>query len=99
MSEDLREAHVTFFTDIEGRPALGDGTVTFGSEHGRLIEDACAARSGQIIDTQGDAYFAAFDRARSSAAAVNGQRTLGRQMAGGLQLRVRIGLTQRSRRS
>jgi class 3 adenylate cyclase len=97
--EDLPSGTVTFlFTDIEGSTdlvrALGDGYGDVRAEHGRLIEVACAARSGQIIDTQGDAYFAAFDRAADAvAAAIEVQRKLSAaEWPEGTQLRVRIGL-------
>lgn len=95
----LPRGTVTFlFTDIEGSTdlvrALGDGYGDVRAEHGRLIEDACAARGGQIIDTQGDAYFAAFDRAADAvAAAIEVQRSLSTaEWPEGTQLRVRIGL-------
>jgi class 3 adenylate cyclase len=96
---DLPRGTVSFlFTDIEGSTellrSLGTGYGDVRTEHGRLIEDACAANAGHVIDTQGDAYFAAFDRAADAvAAAVAVQRTLEAvDWPEGLQLRVRIGL-------
>jgi class 3 adenylate cyclase len=95
----LPQGTVTFlFTDVEGSTellrALGTEYGRIRTEHGRLIEDACVANAGQIIDTQGDAYFVAFDRAADAVtAAVSVQRTLEAvEWPGGLQLRVRIGL-------
>lgn len=95
----LPRGTVTFlFTDIEGSTellrSLGTGYGDVRTEHGRLIEDACAANAGHVIDTQGDAYFAAFDRAADAVAtAVVVQRTLeAADWPQGLQLRVRMGL-------
>jgi class 3 adenylate cyclase len=96
---DLPRGTVTFlFTDIEGSTellrSLGTRYGEVRTEHGRLIEDACTANSGHVIDTQGDAYFAAFDRAADAvSAAVAVQRTLdAADWPEGLQLRVRMGL-------
>ena len=95
----LPRGTVTFlFTDIEGSTellrSLGTGYGEVRTEHGRLIEDACAANAGHVIDTQGDAYFAAFDRAADAVAtAVSVQRTLEAvDWPEGLQLRIRMGL-------
>jgi class 3 adenylate cyclase len=97
--KDLPSGTVTFlFTDIEGSTellrALGTEYGGVRAEHGRLIEDACAANRGHIIDTQGDAYFAAFDRAADAVAtAVDVQRKLAAvEWPEGMQLRVRMGL-------
>jgi class 3 adenylate cyclase len=86
------------FTDIEGSTellrALGTDYGGVRTEHGRLIEDACATNGGHVIDSQGDAYFAAFDRAADAVStAVDVQRTLAAvDWPEGLQLRVRMGL-------
>jgi class 3 adenylate cyclase len=95
----LPQGTVTFlFTDIEGSTellrALGTEYGRVRTEHGRLIEDACAAHEGHVIDTQGDAYFAAFDRAADAVAtAVDVQRRLAAVgWPEGMQLRVRMGL-------
>jgi class 3 adenylate cyclase len=96
---DLPRGTVTFlFTDIEGSTgllrALGTEYGNLRAEHGRLIEDACATNGGNVIDTQGDAYFAAFDRAADAVAtAVDLQRQLTAvEWPEGLQLRVRMGI-------
>jgi class 3 adenylate cyclase len=98
-SASLPRGTVTFlFTDIEGSTellrALGTGYGNVRAEHGRLIEDSCSANAGHVIDTQGDAYFAAFDRAADAvAAAVDVQRKLAAvDWPEGMQLRVRMGL-------
>jgi class 3 adenylate cyclase len=96
---ELPRGTVTFlFTDIEGSTELLRALRTrYGevrTEHGRLIEDACRANAGHVIDTQGDAYFAAFDRAADAVAtAVDVQHRLDAvEWPEGLQLRVRMGL-------
>jgi class 3 adenylate cyclase len=78
----LRGGTVTFvFTDIAGSTELlkrlGDGYAAVLAEHRRLIRDEFASRGGQEIDTQGDAFFFCFERARDAvAAAVAAQRAL-----------------------
>ncbi len=78
----LRGGTVTFvFTDIEGSTELlkrlGDRYAEALSEHRRMIRDAFSERGGQEIDTQGDAFFYCFERARDAvAAAVAAQRAL-----------------------
>jgi class 3 adenylate cyclase len=78
----LHGGTVTFvFTDIEGSTSLlerlGDRYSEALAEHRRIVRDAFGARGGQEIDTQGDAFFYAFERARDAvAAAVAAQRAL-----------------------
>src|ERR1700759_3738174 len=74
---------VTFvFTDIEGSTQLlqelGDeGYGRVSGDHRRLVRETFGARGGTEIDTQGDAFFFSFPRARDAvAAAVGGQRAL-----------------------
>lgn len=95
----LHGGTVTFlFTDIEGSTKLlerlGDRYAAVLSEHRRLIREAFDARGGQEIDTQGDAFFFCFERARDAvAAAVAAQRTLAaHQWPDGTELRVRMSL-------
>jgi class 3 adenylate cyclase len=95
----LRGGTVTFvFTDIAGSTELlkrlGDRYAEVLAEHRRLIRDEFAARGGQEIDTQGDAFFFCFERARDAvAAAVAAQRTLASQdWPDGADLRVRMSL-------
>jgi class 3 adenylate cyclase/streptogramin lyase len=90
---------VTFlFTDIEGSTrlakALGDRWPAAIAEHQRLLREAFAASSGYEIDTQGDAFFIAFARARDAvSAAVSGQAALASHDWGeGQQLTVRMGV-------
>jgi class 3 adenylate cyclase len=84
---------VTFlFTDMEGSTDLArEFGADFGrvrSEHRQLLRDAFARHDGHEIDTAGDGFFVAFERAGDAvAAAIDGQRAL----ADG-SVRVRMGL-------
>ncbi|HZD88082.1 MAG TPA: adenylate/guanylate cyclase domain-containing protein [Gaiellaceae bacterium] len=91
---------VTFvFTDIESSTRLlqelGDeryGVVS--GDHRRLVRETFGAHGGTEIDTQGDAFFFSFPRARDAvAAAVDAQRALrDHEWPEGRELRVRMGL-------
>jgi predicted ATPase/class 3 adenylate cyclase len=91
---ELPTGTVTFlFADVEGstdlltkvgRDAYGD----LLAEHRRLVDAAVADGDGRIVDTQGDAFFAAFPRA---SAAVACAARLQRELAE-TAIRVRIGL-------
>src|SRR2546428_3716435 len=90
---DLPTGVVTLlFTDVEGSTRLlhelGDDYGKALLEHRRRLRAAFADHEGVEVDTQGDAFFVAFARASSAAAAaVDGQRAL----ADG-PIRVRMGL-------
>jgi class 3 adenylate cyclase len=95
---DLPSGTVTFaFTDIEDSTALllklGDLYGDTLAEHRRLVREAFSAE-GVEIDTQGDAFFFAFPRARDAvAAAAAVQRAhAGFDWPHGAAVRVRIGL-------
>jgi class 3 adenylate cyclase len=91
---------VTFvFTDIEGSTRLlqelGDeeyGRVS--GDHRRIVREAFSARGGTEIDTQGDAFFFSFPRARDAvAAAVDAQRAMrDHAWPEGREVLVRMGL-------
>jgi class 3 adenylate cyclase len=91
---------VTFaFTDVEGSTKLlrelGDADYArAASDHRRLLREAFVAHGGNEVDTQGDAFFFAFVRARDAvAAAVEAQRALrAHAWPRGSELRVRMGL-------
>jgi class 3 adenylate cyclase len=91
---------VTFaFTDIEGSTRLlqelGDSVyATVSTDHRRIVRSAFGEHGGTEIDTQGDAFFYSFLRARDAAtAAVQAQRALrAHAWPEGKELRVRMGL-------
>ncbi len=90
---------VTFaFTDIEGSTALvkalGDRYGELLAQHRRLVRQAFGAAGGVEIDTQGDAFFYAFPRAREAVgAAVSVQRAhAAADWPDGARVRMRIGL-------
>jgi class 3 adenylate cyclase len=91
---------VTFvFTDIEGSTKLlqelGDeGYGQVSGDHRRLVRETFGGRGGTEIDTQGDAFFFSFPRARDAvAAAVDAQRALrDHEWPDGRELLVRMGV-------
>ena len=91
---------VTFvFTDIEGSTRLLQelGDEAYGrvsGDHRRLVRETFGSRGGTEIDTQGDAFFFSFPRARDAvAAAVDAQRALhDHEWPDGGELSVRMGL-------
>ena len=64
------------------------------ADHRRILREAFGAAGGREVDTQGDAFFYSFPRARDAvAAAVAGQRALAaHEWPGGASVRVRMGL-------
>jgi class 3 adenylate cyclase len=96
---ELPAGTVTFvFTDIEDSTELlkrlGDDYLDVLSGHRRIVRDSFAARDGVEMDTQGDAFFFVFARARDAlAAAVDAQRAHAAvEWPAGVTVRVRIGL-------
>jgi class 3 adenylate cyclase len=90
---------VTFlFTDIEGSTRLlqelGDAYGEVVREHRQLLREHLGGEGGTEVDTQGDAFFYSFPRARDAVAgAVAAQRALaGHAWPSGSQVRVRMGL-------
>lgn len=99
MTTPLPQGTVTFvFTDIEGSTALlkqlGDRYADVVAAHRSIIRDEFGTRAGTEMDTQGDAFFFSFARARDAvAAAVAAQRRLaGHEWPDGSTLRVRMSL-------
>ena len=86
------------FTDIEGSTRLlqqlGERYGELLADHRRLLRAAFAAHGGREMDTQGDAFFYVFARARAAVeAAVEGQRALAaHEWPDGAECRVRMGL-------
>ena len=96
---NLPSGTVTFvFSDIEGSTtllkALGDGYGDVLSQHRRLMRECFTSRGGVEIDTQGDAFFFAFPRARDAvSSAVEAQRQhASHDWPDGHAVRVRMGL-------
>jgi class 3 adenylate cyclase len=90
---------VTFlFTDIEGSTRLlqelSDDYGQVVADHRRILREVFQQAGGHEVDTQGDAFFYSFTRAKdAAAAAVDGQRALaGHSWPGGAEVRVRMGL-------
>ena len=90
---------VTFvFTDVEGSTALlKELAERYGDVlglHRRIVRETFGAAGGVEIDTQGDAFFFAFARAREAvAAAADVQRAHAEaEWPGGVVVRVRIGM-------
>jgi class 3 adenylate cyclase len=100
MSVNLPSGTVTFvFSDIAGSTALlkqlGDAEyATLLTVHRRLVREIFGAHEGQEIDTQGDAFFYSFVRARQAvSAAVEVTRAHAKaSWPGGVDVRVRLGL-------
>jgi len=95
----LPSGTVTFvFTDIEGSTRLlqelGDRYGDVVRDHRSILRDSFGAQGGSEVDTQGDAFFYSFTRARdAAAAAVTAQRALGgHAWPEGAEVRVRMGL-------
>jgi class 3 adenylate cyclase len=95
----LPSGTVTFlFTDIQGSTALlrelGDGYTELLKEERRILREALGAAGGQEIDTQGDAFFFSFTRARDAVSgAVAAQSALaGHEWPQGVRVKVRMGL-------
>ena len=96
---ELPAGTVTFlFTDIEGSTQLlkrlRERYEQALAEHDRILRRAIADAGGRIVDTQGDAFFAAFPRAHAAiAAAVAAQRSLAEtQWPENDSLQVRMGI-------
>jgi class 3 adenylate cyclase len=90
---------VTFlFTDIEGSTRLlqqlGDSYGDVVRDHRKLLREHLGEKGGTEVDTQGDAFFYSFPRAREAVAgAVGAQRALAEHgWPEGAEVKVRMGL-------
>jgi class 3 adenylate cyclase len=99
VESQLPAGTVTFlFTDIEGSTQLirqlGDSYGDVLDEHRRILREQLNGASGQEIDTQGEAFFFSFTRAREAVrGAVAAQRALSRhEWRTEADVRVRMGL-------
>lgn len=95
----LPEGTVTFvFTDVEGSTRLlqqlGDRYADVARDHRRIVREALGGAGGTEIDTQGDAFFFSFVRARDAArGAVDAQRALrAHAWPEAAEVKVRMGL-------
>ena len=93
----LQGGTVTFvFSDIAGSTELlkrlGDRYADALADHRRIVREAFRARGGEEVDTQGDAFFYCFGRAKDAvAAAVAAQQALAsHDWPDGTDLRVRM---------
>ena len=98
-SAELPSGTVTLlFTDIEGSTRLlqqlRDRYGEVLADHRRLLRAAFEAHGGSEMDTQGDAFFVAFRRAKEAvAAAVDAQRALAEYAwPEGVAVKVRMGI-------
>lgn len=98
MSE-LHGGTVTFlFSDIEGSTRLleqlGDRYAEVHRDHRRILRERLASAGGREVDTQGDAFFFSFPRAKDAVeGAVAAQRELGSHAwPDGFDVKVRMGL-------
>jgi class 3 adenylate cyclase len=97
---ELPSGTVTFvFSDLEGSTRLlkqlgDDGFAELLATHRRLVRETFGRHGGNEIDTQGDAFFYSFARARAAvAAAVEVQRAhAAQEWPGGVKVSVRLGL-------
>ena len=96
---DLPTGTVTFlFTDIEGSTrllkSLGARYAEALEEHQLILRAAFEEASGREIDTQGDAFFVAFSRAKDAATAALAAQSglLAHEWPEGARVRVRMGL-------
>jgi class 3 adenylate cyclase len=86
------------FTDIEGSTALlrslGDRYGELVRDHHNLLRAVTATHGGQVVDTQGDAFFFAFPTAKEALlAGIEAQRKLSEHVwPDGVDLRVRMGM-------
>jgi class 3 adenylate cyclase len=90
---------VTFlFTDIEGSTRLlqqlGDAYGDVVRDHRQLLREHLGVKGGTEVDTQGDAFFYSFPRAKDGVAgAVAAQRALAEhEWPDGAEVKVRMGL-------
>jgi class 3 adenylate cyclase len=95
----LPSGTVTFlFTDIEGSTSLlktlGDGYADVLGQERSILRETLTGAGGSEIDTQGDAFFFSFPRARDAVAgAVRAQRALAEhEWPEGADVKVRMGL-------
>ena len=97
--QDFPTGTVTFlFTDIEASThllhQLGDDYADVLDQQRKLLRSAFGDNNGHEVDTQGDAFFYSFSRAKDAvSAAINAQKAIAdHSWPEGVSLRVRMGL-------
>src|SRR6478672_7771431 len=98
-TRDLPTGTVTFlFTDIEGSTRLlkrlGTGYGSVLGRHHDLVREIVGCHGGYEVDTQGEAFFVAFARAKDAVAAAieMQQKHSTESWPEGVEVRVRIGI-------
>ena len=95
MRTELPTGTVTFlFTDVEGSTRLlnqlgAQGYAGALAEQRTIVREACLARGGVEVDTQGDAFFFAFPTAPGALSAAS---EFTERLTGTGPIRVRVGL-------
>jgi len=98
MTEPPSGTVTLLFSDIEGSTRLlrqlGDGYAAQLARHRELLRSAFESHGGRVLETEGDAFFAAFESAGEAAAAAgDAQHALAAEAwPAGNEIRVRIGL-------
>jgi predicted ATPase/class 3 adenylate cyclase len=97
MAEPPSGTITLLFSDIEGSTLLlrrlGDGYAELLARHRKLLREAFEQHGGHVLESEGDAFFVAFESAEAAAAAAEGQRALaGHEWPAGSEIRVRVGL-------
>jgi len=98
MAEPPRGTVTLLFTDIEGSTLLlrrlGDRYPELLGRHRRLLREAFEQHGGYVLDSEGDAFFVAFESATEAATgAAQAQRALAEyDWPAGNEIRVRMGL-------
>jgi predicted ATPase/class 3 adenylate cyclase len=98
MAEPPTGTVTLLFSDIEGSTLLlrrlGDGYPELLARHRELLRNAFEQHRGYVLESEGDAFFVAFESAtEAAAAAAQAQLALaGHEWPAGNEIRVRIGL-------
>ena len=98
MAEPPSGTITLLFSDIEGSTLLlrrlGDGYAELLARHRKLLRQAFEQHGGHVLESEGDAFFVAFESAtEAAAAAAGGQLALaGHEWPAGSEIRVRVGL-------
>jgi class 3 adenylate cyclase len=97
MAEPPSGTITLLFSDIEGSTLLlrrlGDGYAELLARHRQLLREALERHGGHVLESEGDAFFVAFESATEAAvAAADAQRALaGNEWPADSEIRVHIG--------